>query len=596
MTSSNNQMHNDIVAAGFKKQIEGENNDKKGELIAKTYQNTTAEVQDLTDAEAEVVQMILNGIGNDIYSTVDACPNAKEMCLAIEHLQQGESTNIHDVKTKLFWEFAKNMDNVSYHTLFDILNQHQNKANEIKDERIARNGNPLALVAATQHYPDNYPQAPKPYKTQAQSSRQRTSTRSHDTTKKKGKEGKKILICKKGAAGVQLSAKQSEWLHDIDDEPDDQELKAHYVDSNAIPDSSSMCTNERKVDKNAGKKEDEHIDKILAHKSNKKTKDSVPDDRYAVSNGSGYAVYVVLDTMDDPSTSTAGDIFEDEMMTIANTLVAIRSTRLRTTSVVIRNVEEEPRRATLVPIVQSQDKGKSKIVEPEPTPKNPIKAQIQRDAKIAQRFFKEDQAQFERVQRIARDRATEQEAKDAALIEQMEDIQASMDADELLAERLQQEDREQFTIEEKSRMLVEMIAERKSFEEIQKQYKREQKWINDFVPMDSEVVKDSRKGKAEGSRKKTVARKRTGEKLDDESVKRQKIEDDAEKEELKAYLDIIQGDDEAVNVESLATKQDVLDLYRLVKEIFETASREGYDRLLRGDLITVFEPSEDGEI
>ncbi|GJU22903.1 hypothetical protein Tco_1156245 [Tanacetum coccineum] len=93
-----------------------------------------------------------------------------------------------------------------------------------------------------------------------------------------------------------------------------------------------------------------------------------------------------------PSTSTTGDIFEDEMMAIADTLVAIRSTRPRTTSVVIRDVEEEPRRATPVPTVQSQDKGKSKIVDPEPTPKNPIKAQIQRDAEIAQRLFKEDQA------------------------------------------------------------------------------------------------------------------------------------------------------------------------------------------------------------
>ncbi|GKD70688.1 hypothetical protein Tco_1324778 [Tanacetum coccineum] len=46
----------------------------------------------------------------------------------------------------------------------------------------------------------------------------------------------------------------------------------------------------------------------------------------------------------------------------------------------------------------------------------------------------------------------------------MEDIQARMDADELLAERLQQEEREQFTIEEKSRMLVEMIVKRKSEE------------------------------------------------------------------------------------------------------------------------------------
>ncbi|GKD54382.1 hypothetical protein Tco_1287769, partial [Tanacetum coccineum] len=96
------------------------------------------------------------------------------------------------------------------------------------------------------------------------------------------------------------------------------------------------------------------------------------------------------------STSTARDIFEDEMMTIADTLVAIRSTRPRTTSIVIRDVEEEPRRATPVPTVQNQDKGKSKIVEPEPTPKNPIKAHIQRDAEIAQRLFKEDQAHFER--------------------------------------------------------------------------------------------------------------------------------------------------------------------------------------------------------
>ncbi|GJU30988.1 retrovirus-related pol polyprotein from transposon TNT 1-94 [Tanacetum coccineum] len=211
-------------------------------------------------------------------------------------------------------------------------------------------------------------------------------------------------------------------------------------------------------------------------------------------------------------------------------------------------------------------------------------------------MFEEEQAQFEREQRIARERATEQEAKDAALIEQIGDILARMNADELLAERLQQEEIEQFTIKEKFRMLVEMIAERKM----------EQKWINDFVPMDFEVVKDSRKGIAKGSRKKTVARKRTGEKLDDESVKRQKIEDDAEKEELRAYLDIIPGDDEAVNVESLATKylQKCLmiligkvcwDLW-LVKERFETASPEGYDRLLWGDLITVFEPNKDDEI
>ncbi|GJX34549.1 hypothetical protein Tco_0246106 [Tanacetum coccineum] len=40
-------------------------------------------------------------------STVDACKTANEMWIAIERLQQGESLNVQDVKTNLFWEFGK---------------------------------------------------------------------------------------------------------------------------------------------------------------------------------------------------------------------------------------------------------------------------------------------------------------------------------------------------------------------------------------------------------------------------------------------------------------------------------------------------------
>ncbi|GJZ20113.1 hypothetical protein Tco_0556703 [Tanacetum coccineum] len=138
-----------------------------------------------------------------------------------------------------------------------------------------------------------------------------------------------------------------------------------------------------------------------------------------------------------PSTSTTEDNFEDEMTTIADTLVAIRTTRPRTTSVVIRNVEEEPRRATPVPIVQSKDK------------------------ELAQKLFEEEQAQFEREQRIAKERAAEQEARDAVLIEQMEDVQARIDADELLAARLQEQEREQFFVDVQARFLVEIITARK---------------------------------------------------------------------------------------------------------------------------------------
>ncbi|GJX78397.1 hypothetical protein Tco_0325208 [Tanacetum coccineum] len=58
-------------------------------------------------SEKEAIFLLLTSIGDDIYSTVDACKTANEMWIAIERLQQGESLNVQDVKTNLFWEFGK---------------------------------------------------------------------------------------------------------------------------------------------------------------------------------------------------------------------------------------------------------------------------------------------------------------------------------------------------------------------------------------------------------------------------------------------------------------------------------------------------------
>ncbi|GKA53880.1 hypothetical protein Tco_0747195 [Tanacetum coccineum] len=91
-----------------------------------------------------------------------------------------------------------------------------------------------------------------------------------------------------------------------------------------------------------------------------------------------------------PSLSTA-DVFEDEMMTIAESLVAIRRTRPRTTSVVIHDPKEEPRRTVPEPTAPShssyKDKGKEKMIEPD----EPVKIkrrdqsmyQVQADAELA---------------------------------------------------------------------------------------------------------------------------------------------------------------------------------------------------------------------
>nr|GFA30593.1 hypothetical protein [Tanacetum cinerariifolium] len=75
--------------------------------VPETYGNTTTEKHAYIDPEAKVLHMILKGIEDDIYSTMDACTRAKEMWIAIERLHQGESLNKQDVKTNFFWVFGK---------------------------------------------------------------------------------------------------------------------------------------------------------------------------------------------------------------------------------------------------------------------------------------------------------------------------------------------------------------------------------------------------------------------------------------------------------------------------------------------------------
>ncbi|GKD72543.1 hypothetical protein Tco_1330825 [Tanacetum coccineum] len=77
------------------------------QTTVETVTNMTPENRAHFESEKEAIHLILTGIGDEIYSTVDACQTAQEMWEAIERLQQGESLNIQDVKTNLFWEFGQ---------------------------------------------------------------------------------------------------------------------------------------------------------------------------------------------------------------------------------------------------------------------------------------------------------------------------------------------------------------------------------------------------------------------------------------------------------------------------------------------------------
>nr|GEV52746.1 putative ribonuclease H-like domain-containing protein [Tanacetum cinerariifolium] len=247
-------------------------------------------------------------------------------------------------------------------------------------------------------------------------------------------------------------------------------------------------------------------------------------------------------------------------------------------------------------LVKMRSKGKGIMQEPEKPPKNSGKAQIQMDEELALRLHEEEKVELERMQR---DRFAQEEASNAALTAKFDDVQARMDADALLVVRLQEEERDHFSIDEQARFLVETITERKR-SGLMTLFIWILKWLK-TVQRRMIVVKSNQK-----------VLKRPRAEHDEESVKKTELEDDTKKEELRACLDIVPRDDIAINVESLATKylivdwkaqiltenkiHDVLDLYRLVKQRYETISPEGYDKLLWEDLITLFEPSEEDEI
>ncbi|GKB38088.1 hypothetical protein Tco_0883030 [Tanacetum coccineum] len=125
----------------------------------------------------------------------------------------------------------------------------------------------------------------------------------------------------------------------------------------------------------------------------------------------------------------------------------------------------------------------------------------------------------------------------------------------------------------------------KILEELQKLYQKEQKWINDFKPMDSE--EDGSNTKKASKRIKRIAdstskqnspkkSKVIQEQASTESNEEAAIDYEQEKEELRI--------------------QDLMDLHRLVMKRFEDNTPEGYNLLLWGDLKVMFEPNAEDEI
>ncbi|GKA75660.1 hypothetical protein Tco_0782038, partial [Tanacetum coccineum] len=240
-------------------------------------------------------------------------------------------------------------------------------------------------------------------------------------------------------------------------------------------------------------------------------------------------------------------------LTLAQTLAELKSARPKTKGVVM----QEPSEST-------------------PTISLQLPSQIKFDEEEALRL----QAKFDEEDRLAREKAQQVEEANIA----WDDIQAKINADYQLAERLQAQEQQELTIEEKS-TLFNMAGwkpkdlKNKSFANIQELFDKAFKRVNTFVAFRTELV--------EGTEM-------------EESSKKAK-----EAAKMKELIKIVPNEEEvAVDAIPLAIKPPSIIDWKIVKEgkisyyqIIKadgsskryTRPEEGYERVLWGDLKTMFE-------
>ncbi|GJR09488.1 hypothetical protein Tco_0792140 [Tanacetum coccineum] len=207
-------------------------------------------------------------------------------------------------------------------------------------------------------------------------------------------------------------------------------------------------------------------------------KEKVSTDRPIVStDGSKVSTDRQIEGTDEQIESTDEQRKDDE--TIAKVLLNMSQAKAvskeKEKGVELKDIEETDRprptstRSLLtlkpLPKIDPKDKGKKKIEEEDesesesdgiPEAEKKFK-QLASDEEMARKIQEEWEGEEER------NRLAEEKATNEALIRNYDDIKARIEADRLLAEKLQEEEREQFTIEERAKFLHDTIAAQRKF-------------------------------------------------------------------------------------------------------------------------------------
>ncbi|GJS94576.1 retrovirus-related pol polyprotein from transposon TNT 1-94 [Tanacetum coccineum] len=191
---------------------------------------------------------VAEGIDNDIYSTVDACPNACKMWKAIKRLKQGKSINVQDLKTNLYWKFGKftSQDGESLESYYlrsqqstrnkgkAIVNSSapiydQEPATITEDDEMSKEkeiDKLMALISLSENVRLLFLLVVQKSGIQCYNGKGIWEcTKGNCQKPKRVKDAayhkEKMLLCKQEEAGVQLNAEQADWKDDTDDDDQD---------------------------------------------------------------------------------------------------------------------------------------------------------------------------------------------------------------------------------------------------------------------------------------------------------------------------------------------------------------------------------------
>ncbi|GJZ58460.1 hypothetical protein Tco_0613954 [Tanacetum coccineum] len=156
------------------------------------------------------------------------------------------------------------------------------------------------------------------------------------------------------------------------------------------------------------------------------------------------------------ATTTTAIIITVDGITLAQALMEIKSTKPKEKGVVIKELGESTTTiSSQLSSQQSQDKGKGILIEPmKPMMKKDL---IRLDEEAALKL----QVEFDKEERLSREKAEKEKEANIALIETWDDIQAKIDVDHQLAERLQAQEQEELSIEEKATLFQQLLKKRR---------------------------------------------------------------------------------------------------------------------------------------